>query len=259
MAARQDEPSAELLAKMGLASLHAGELAGAAEAYTRLAEADVAAGEEAADGLVRVARAAGESHDLTALRAAVAALRRLAPGRLPLALARSGTPGLSIEHEVGGAEVADIVLAAAASVRRARGMDSLLVLWGDLSADGGRCDVAALAFESVLRRVAPTASVSRSARGGLARCALDAGRAALGVGALDSAVTAFARAVAIGTPDSVVRMAWVLTGDAQWAAGDSLLAAEAYRKAMAGGEDTNPLVQRAREQLERLVGPVAVP
>jgi tetratricopeptide (TPR) repeat protein len=259
MATRLRHPSTELFAKLGAASLNAGDPAGAVAAYARLAREEPAASAEAADGLVRAARLASEAHDLAALRAAVAELRKLAPLRLPVALAQVSSAGLSAEHDLVGAEAAEIVLAAAAGARTSRAQDSLLVLWGELTTRLERCDASRLAYDAVLRRVGATSSLARAARGGLAICALEAGRAALAVGALDSAVVAFAQAVAIGTPDSVVRMAWLLTGDAWWAAGDTALAAEAYRKATARGDDTNPVVQRAREQLERLLGPAPVP
>jgi len=57
-----------------------------------------------------------------------------------------------------------------------------------------------------------------------------------------------------GVPDSLSRLAWVLIGDARWAAGDSVLAVEAYRKAAERGDENNPTVQRALEQLRRLTG-----
>jgi tetratricopeptide (TPR) repeat protein len=259
LAARLREPSPELMAKLGAAALHAGSLVEAAEAYGRLAAAEPAAREEAADGLVRVVRAATTARDVDALSVAVAELRRIAPLRLPAALSHAGAAGLASQRDLHGPEGADVLLAAVATARPGAVQDSLLVLWSDVAARAGRCDAASHGFEAVLRRVGATSAAARAARGGLASCALEAGRSALAVGALDSAVSAFARAVHIGTPDSVVRMAWVLTGDAQWAAGDSGLAAEAYGKAMAGGDDSNPIVQRAREQLDRLLGLAPVP
>lgn len=258
LAVRLGGQSAELYAKLALASLHAGALEDAANVYAQLAAAEPAASDEAADGLVRVTRAATQARDVVALRTAVTHLRRLAPLRLPVALARTGVAGLASQQDFRGLEGAEVLLAAAAGAPRTVVQDSLLVLWADVIGREGRCAEAGSAYAAVLRRQATTA-LARHARGGLATCALEAGRAALEVGALDSAIAAFAAAVAIGTPDSVVRTAWVLTGDAQWAAGDSTAAAAAYRKALERGDDTSAIVQRAREQLEKLLGGAPLP
>jgi hypothetical protein len=60
-------------------------------------------------------------------------------------------------------------------------------------------------------------------------------------------------------PDSTVRTAWLLIGDARWAAGDSATAIDSYRKAMIGGDDDNPVVRRAREQIQKLTGTPVTP
>jgi hypothetical protein len=49
-------------------------------------------------------------------------------------------------------------------------------------------------------------------------------------------------------------VAWLLTGDARWAASDTARAAEAYRRAAAGGEGNDPTATRANEQLQKLLG-----
>ena len=133
MATRLRHPSTELFAKLGAASLNAGDPTGAVQAYARLAREEPAASGEAADGLVRAARLASDKQDLAALRAAVAELRKLAPSRLPLALASAAAAGFSAEHDLVGAEAAEIVLAAAAGARTSRAQDSLLLLWGELT------------------------------------------------------------------------------------------------------------------------------
>ena len=51
-----------------------------------------------------------------------------------------------------------------------------------------------------------------------------------------------------------MRVAWLLIGDARWAGGDTAVALEAYRKAMAGGDRDDPIVQRAEAQMQKLLG-----
>ena len=76
---------------------------------------------------------------------------------------------------------------------------------------------------------------------------------ALGAGLLDDATAWFRTAIAYGEPDSVVRVAWLLTGDAAWAGGDTAKAADAYRRAAAGGGENDATAARAIEQLRRLL------
>lgn len=247
LAGRQRAPSLELRAKLALAALHAGALGEAVQAYRGMAAADPSAAGEAAEGLARAARLAVDARDVEALRGAVAGLRELAPGRLAL-LGTSLGEGLGTERR--GAD-ADLVLAAAAA--GARGADSLLAAWADLVARAGHCEAASRGYEGVLRREPPPA-LARAARGGLAGCAVEGGRAALAEGRLAEAESSFRAAVGIGMPDSIVRVAWLLIGDARWASGDTATAAEAYRKALAGGDEDNAVVKRAEEQLRKLLG-----
>ena len=117
----------------------------------------------------------------------------------------------------------------------------------------GRCDLAARAYDALIRRSSEPV-VTRVAKSGLAGCRVDAGRAALASGQLDVAEQQFRAAIAIGVPDSTVRLAWVLIGDATWAGGDTTVAIESYRKAVTGADEDNPIAQRAREQLRKLTG-----
>lgn len=247
LATRQSAPSLELRAKLALAALHAGALAEAVQAYRGMAAADPSAALEAAEGLARVARLAVDARDVAALRGAVAGLRELAPGRLAL-LGTSLGAGLGTEWRSADA---DLVLAAAAA--GVGGADSLLAAWADLVARAGHCDAASRGYEGVLRRGPPPA-LARAARGGLAGCAVEGGRAALAEGRLAEAESSFQAAIGIGVPDSVVRVAWLLIGDARWADGDTAAAVEAYRKALASGDEDNPVAQRAQEQLHKLLG-----
>ena len=50
-----------------------------------------------------------------------------------------------------------------------------------------------------------------------------------------------------------MRVAWLLTGDAAWAGGDTAKAAEAYRRAAAGAGENDATAARANEQLRKLL------
>lgn len=247
LAARQHAPSVELRAKLASAALHAGALTEAAAAWQGLGRSDPSARTEAADGLMRTARAAIAARDVVALRAALLGLREMAPERVP----ELGS-ALSLALEERPVTDADAVLVAAAGAQGALA-DSLVVVWAEASARSGRCDVAARAFSALVLRGA-TSGLARAAKGGLAGCRVDAGREALSAGNLEEAEVQLRAAVALGVPDSTVRLAWVLIGDVKWAGGDTAVALESYRKAIAGAEDDNPLAVRAREQMQKLLG-----
>ena len=250
LALRQGEPSWALRSKFAAAALRAGSVGEAVAGYRDLAVADPAAAEEAADGLVRTARAAIGARDVAALSQAVATLRQIQPDRPlgPLAVAL----GASFDPAGRPADALDLLLQAAA-VSRPDAADSLLVLYGDLNLRLTQVDAAQRAYEAVLRR-APRAPVARAARAGLAGCAIEHGRDALGAGFLEDAAEWFASAIAAGEPDSLVRVAWLLTGDVHWAGGDTARAVDAYRRAASGADEDDATAARATEQLRRLLG-----
>jgi tetratricopeptide (TPR) repeat protein len=250
LALRQPSPSPELRAKFAAAALHVGALAEAVAAYRDLARADPVLQGDAADGLTHAARLAIDARDLAALGQAVAALRELQPDRVLGEL----TMALGASYEPGGrpGDALDILLQGAA-VSAPGTADSLLVLYGDLNVQLTQLDAAQRAYESVLRR-SPSRAAAQAARAGLVRCAIERGRDALGAGFLDDAVEWFGKAIAFGEPDSLVRVAWLLSGDARWAGSDTARAAEAYRRAAAGGGDNDPTTTRANEQLQKLLG-----
>lgn len=247
LAARQHAPSVELRAKLAAAALHAGALTDAAAAWRELGTSDPSARTEAADGLMRTARAAIAARDVVALRAAVLGLRELAPVRMP----ELGN-ALTLALEERPVTDPDVVLAAAATAQGSVA-DSLVVVWAEATARAGRCDVAGRAFGALILR-SKTGGLVRAAKGGLAGCRVDAGRDALSAGNLEDAEAQLRAAVALGTPDSTVRLAWVLIGDVKWAGGDTTVALESYRKAIAGAEEDNPMAVRAREQMQKLQG-----
>jgi tetratricopeptide (TPR) repeat protein len=249
LAMRQLSPAPALRAKFAAAALHAGAVGEAVAAYRDLAEAEPAAQDEAADGLLHAARLAIDARDLAALGQAVAVLRQLQPDRVLGGV----TAALGASYEPGGrpGDALDILLQGAA-VSAPGTADSLLVLYGDLNVQLSQLDAAQRAYEGVLRR-APTRGVAQAARAGLVRCAIERGRDALGAGFLEDAVGWFGKAIAFGDPDSLVRVAWLLTGDARWAGSDTARAVEAYRRAASGGGDNDPTAARANEQLQKLL------
>ena len=249
LALRQRTPSPELRGKFAAAALRVGAIGEAVGAYRDLAKAEPASADDAVDGLMRAARLAVDARDLAALAQAVGAVREIQPDRTLGGLAAalgasfdpSGRPGDALDLLVQAAAVSGPVAA-----------DSLLVLYGDLGLRLTQYDLAQRVYEGVLRR-SRVPAVVRAARAGLAGCAVERGRDALGAGFLDDAAEWFAKAIALGEPDSIVRVAWLLTGDARWADGDTTRAVEAYRHAASGGDD-DATAARANEQLRKLLG-----
>ena len=249
LALRRREPSAELRLKFAFAALHAGALEEGVRALRDLGAAEAASADLVADGLVRAARLAMDARDVAALTGAVAALRDIRPDRpmgdLALALGATydpaGRPGDALD-----------LLIQAAAVSDSGAADSLLLLYGDLNLRLTQYDAAQRVYEAVLRRT-PTAAAAQAARAGMAGCAVERGRDAMGAGFLGDAEQWFLRAVAFGQPDSIVRIAWLLSGDARWAGGDTARAVEAYRRAASGADDDDPTAVRANEQLRRLL------
>jgi tetratricopeptide (TPR) repeat protein len=248
LATHQRRPSLELRAKLGAAALRAGALSEAVAAWKELAAADPSSAGEAVDGLVRTARAAAAARDVQALRLAAEALLALAPRRRGDALGPSLVAALEAEGVV---LPTDLLLVAAAQAPAIA--DSLVAVWAENAAREGRCPEAGAAWAGLIRRGGGPV-LERRARAGMASCRLDEGRALLADGKLEEAELALSEATLTGAPDSLARLAWVLIGDARWAAGDSALAAEAYRKAIEGGAEDDPSVLRAQEQLQRLLG-----
>jgi tetratricopeptide (TPR) repeat protein len=251
LAMRQRVPDAELRAKFAAAALQAGSLGEAVTAYHDLARAEPGAVDEAADGLTRAARLAIGARDMAALSDALVALRDVAPQRPVGFLAVALGAGTSYVRRP---EAMDVLLEAAAAAANPASADSFLVAYADLNAHMGRCDAATRTYEAVLRRSRQVPRLVEAARGGLAGCAVEDGEASLSAGALQDAEVRFRKAISIGEPDSVVRLAWLLVGDARWAEGDTAVAQDAYRHAMSGAPEGDPIAARANDQLNRLLG-----
>jgi tetratricopeptide (TPR) repeat protein len=252
LALHQRGPNAELRTKYAEAALQAGALSEAVDAYRELARSEPAALDEAADGLARTARLAIGARDMSALADAVTTLRDIAPQRPVGALAVALGPASTALAK--RPQAADVLLEAAAAAASPATSDSFLVAYADLNAHLGRCDVAKPVYEGVMRRN-PVPPLAVAAKSGLAGCAVEEGKVLLSAGALREAEARFRGAIAIGEPDSVVRVAWLLVGDARWADNDTLVALDAYRRAISGATEGDPVAARAKAQLQRLLGP----
>jgi tetratricopeptide (TPR) repeat protein len=257
LAMRQRRPTAGLRTKYAEAALQSGALGEAVDAYRELAHTEPGALDEAADGLARAARLAIGARDMSALADAVTTLRDIAPQRPVGALAVALGAGSTVLAR--RPQAADVLLEAAAAAASPATSDSFLVAYADLNTRLGRCDVSETVYEGVLRRN-PLPPLAVAARDGLAGCAVEQGKILLSAGSLRDAEVRFRRAIAIGQPDSIVRLAWLLTGDARWADGDTLVALDAYRRAISGAAEGDPVAGRAKAQLQRLLSPrVPVP
>jgi len=251
LAMRQRAPDAELRAKFAEAALQAGALGDAVTAYHDLARSEPASVDEAADGLTRAARLAIGARDMAALSDALVALREVAPQRAVGFLAVALGAGTAYVRRP---DAMDVLLEAAAAASTLAGADSFLVDYADLNANMGRCDAATRTYEAILRRNRQVPPLVEAARGGLAGCEVQDGKASLSAGALQDAEVSFRKAIAVGEPDSVVRLAWLLIGDTRWAKGDTAVAQDAYRRAMSGASEGDPISARANDQLNRLLG-----
>jgi len=246
---RASPGSGALLAKVGVAALHAEDFELAAEAYRTLAKRDRSRAEEAADGLDRVARAALGANDRTALASALTGLREVAPRR-PLGR-YVVLAALDAVDRGDTAEAIALLPVAASSAADAARADSLLFVYGRALVRVRDCSTAVRVFEGVIRRQrAP--GVAEAAREGLGLCALVAGQMALEQGHPADAEGWFRRATAPGATTDVTRAAFLGLGDVRLAQGDLAGALESYQQALLGGTPGDTISQRAQEKLNAL-------
>lgn len=246
LASRPDQPA--LLAKLGAAALHAEALDVATEAFAKLAVHD-GWRQHGLNGLWRVAQAASAADDRQALLYALGALRQIDPDRrlgefavrVALDEARSGNTAQALELMPHAVAAADGRLA-----------DSVLYVYAELLERVARCRDAGGVYESLLRR--PRAVEFReAAQNGLARCALQQGRAALARGEPQVAEGYFRRAASPVVPRNLARAAWLGLGDVRYALGDIAGAVEAYEQARAGrAADADSIARRAAERLNAI-------
>jgi tetratricopeptide (TPR) repeat protein len=246
---QEGTPSARLRAKAAAAARQVGDLEGAAREYLALARADETRMSEAVDGLERVARAAAAQGQQAALRAAVTAVRELAPDR-PLTV----YAGLAVQGMLDGGRAADVVAvlpAAAATAPDARQQDSLMFVYASFLARLGRCEAAVPVFEAVARRQRAAAAADEAERGAAA-CALRLGQSALDSGRPERADEWFRRAASQAGDSPIGRAAYLGLGDVRFARGDVLGAAEAYQRVLIGAAPGDSLANAARDRLNRI-------
>lgn len=229
--------------KLGLAALHVPALRDAAEAYQKLAAMDRSRSDEAATGLVLVARAAERTADTLALREALAGLRTLAPDRA------SGSVALNLIRagKLDPSEVVALMPAALASARDGGSVDTLLMAYGAALRATTNCDEGAGVYRTALRRVQDAGARNRAANG-LTSCALQLGEEALSLKKTDPAVDWFETVVALDSTTGTGRRALMGLGRAREAQGDLVAAAIAYQRVVGADSvaDSLGLVARAR-------------
>lgn len=244
--------SPALRAKAGAAALHAGDLSDAVQQFAALAQNDQKRATEAAEGLELVARAAVDTNDHAAARAAINALRAIAPDRIV------GGIGEELSFALGDSAVNRGALTllpyAAAGASDARRQDSLMYVYATALAGAGRCQDAVPIFEGLIRRGREPTALTGAERGS-ASCALALGRQALNAGQPSQAETWFRRAAtdAEDTPEG--RAAYVGLGDVMFAQGEFQGAAEAYQRAMLNAPPGDSIAAIAADHLNRLAQP----
>lgn len=251
-AASAGAPRPRVWAKLGTAALHLREYTTATEAFLALARSDPTRVEEAAHGLVLVARmSAQEGGDTGPVGRAITALRSVAPsrplGRLAVAPARSG--GLD------RSEALAVLPVALAAADRGGPVDSLLLRYGEVLRESLACDEATGVYRTVLRR-SRAASITARARGGLAECALLLGLDALVSERLAEAERWFDEATSTDYGGPVGWRARIGYGDARERQGDLLGAAVAYQSVLSGTAVPDSLLRLAGERLDAIGGSI---
>jgi len=227
-------PDARVWAKAGAAALRAGNLRQASTAYVRLAAADPTRGEEAAEGLETVARAAERAADSASLGPALVGLRTVAPDRMTghyavLLAERSGADS---------ADLAALLPGAIAVAGDPTAVDSLLTLYAAALRATVGCGQALLQFRTILRRTQDS-GVRARAKAGAAACAYTLGLRAESAGRTEDAALWFAEAARMDSSTVTGRRSLLRYGEARLAQGDTLVAALAFQAAApAGGTDS---------------------
>jgi len=135
-----------LAGRLAAAQWHAGRLADAVTSYRALAALDPTRADEAAEGLGHVLRAAERAGDAPASRAAILALREVAPGR-PLA----ASVGALLRSAPDPVLLTTVGLAAAAATDDRASADSVLLLVSAAHEAAGHCERAVPLAEALLQ------------------------------------------------------------------------------------------------------------
>lgn len=249
LALRVQPTRAPLLAKAAAAALHSEELTYAMAAYQALAQADPSRADEAADGLERVVRAALAAGERGIGEVALASLRGVQPDRPLGPYARAVALDAAEQGRI--REARALLPSAIAAAPDARTADSLLFVYGLVTARARDCAAAMPAFEAVIRRRREPAAAEAS-REGLALCALYEGHRALAAGQAEDAEAWYRRATAPGAAVDVARAAFLGIGDIRMGRGDIAGAVESYQLALQGGSPGDTLSVRAQERINVL-------
>lgn len=245
-AAAASRGNAQLFAKIGNAARRAGRLRDAAQAYRDLVADDPSRLDEAATGLELVADAAEHANDAAGLAAAVAALRDVAPDRLParhaLTLVRLGA--------LTSQELAAVLPFALAAAPDGGVTDSLLLLYGHALRETTACEEAAHAYEAVVRRTRDR-RIGDDARGGIAACGVQLGVQAIAANDPYAAERWFVAAASADSAGPAGRRAWLGLADLRRRQGDLLGAAQAYQ-AVLNVSSSDSLGASAKARLDSL-------
>ncbi|HKV73544.1 MAG TPA: tetratricopeptide repeat protein [Gemmatimonadales bacterium] len=237
-------PTANLEGKLALAALHVPALRESADAFQRLALLDHTRTDEAATGLVLVAREAERTADTVALRLSLGGLRTLAPdrasGRVALSLIRAG--------KLDPVEVVALMPAALASARDGGSVDTLLLAYGAALRTTTNCEEGAAVFRTAVRRVQDNGARNRAVNG-LVGCALQLGEEALSLKKNDPAAQWFESAAALDSTSPSGRRALLGLGEAREAGGDLVAAAIAYQRVIGADSVADSLGLAARARL----------
>jgi tetratricopeptide (TPR) repeat protein len=246
-ASARNPKNARVLAKLGEAALHAGDLVAAVDGFRRLAQVDPTRQLEAARGLERVVAAAEQANVPVAMEQAVVALRVIGPERVnpryTLALFRGGRM-----QDADAVGLGPLALAAAGD---AATVDQILVQYGGLLEGTRACQDAVLAHLTALRRTRDP-DLRRKAAGGFAGCAIQLGQEALTVQKPEIAALWFGRVVSADSLSDNGRAALVGLGEARIALGDILGASLAFEDAVRDADPPDSITVRARQRLAAL-------
>lgn len=246
-AALAKHPGGRLWAKAGAASLHAGDLARAGQAYAHLGTEDPTRVDEAADGLARVAHAAELAGDPAALEAAVLGLRTVAPARPALRYALAAAQARALP----AVEALTVLPQALAAADDPRTVNALLFRYGTALEQTAACDDAVLAWQALLRRSTDSA-LRRTTSVALSGCALRLGLGTLAGGRPADAERWLGQAAGNDSSSWTGRRALIGLGDAHRERGDTADAMAAFQAALAHGAGGDSLSQLAAARLKAL-------
>lgn len=240
-------PGGRLWAKIGAASLRAGRLGEAADAFLHLAGEDPTRLREAAAGLDAVARAAERNGDRAALQEAVLGLQTILPDGVPVRYALVLAQQAAAEPD----ELVLLLPGAIAAAGDPAAVDSLLLRYGRALQTTAGCGQALLQYRAVLRRTQDSAlrAQASSSAGG---CAFGLGQRAQSAGREEDAALWYAEAVRADTASVLGRRALVSLGDLRLRQGDTLAAALAYQSAVSASTGIDSIAQVASARLARI-------